>query len=222
VSGLDGLRLVLVDDHALVRAGMRALLVSLGAEVVAEAGDGVAALQVIGRLRPALVLLDVSMPGMSGLETARRIAKQHPRTRIVMLSMYGDSEYVRQAFVAGAVGYLLKSAERSELEMALTAVARGDVWLSPAISRSVLTQLLRGQVPPDPGASSIEHLTPRQREVLQLVVEGHSTKRIAQRLRISVKTVESHRAGIMERLDIHGVASLVRFAIRAGIVRLES
>jgi DNA-binding NarL/FixJ family response regulator len=222
MTGLSGLRILIADDHGLVRAGIRSLFESLGVEVVAEAGDGVEALRLIAQLHPAVVLMDVSMPGMNGLEAARRVARQHPHTRVLMLSMHADGEYVRQALVAGAAGYLLKSAERGELEMALTAVARGDMWLSPAVSRLVIAQLLRVPHALESGSGSIEQLTPRQREVLQLVVEGHSTKKIAQRLQISMKTVETHRAQIMERLDIHNVASLVHYAIRAGLLRPET
>jgi DNA-binding NarL/FixJ family response regulator len=215
------LRILLADDHGLVRAGMRSLLERLGVEVVAETGDGTGALRLIGQLRPAIALMDVSMPGMNGLEAARRAVKGYPRTRILMLSIHADTEYVRQALVAGAAGYLLKSAEPDELEMALKAVAGGDLWLGPTTSRSVIGQLLRIPRALESGAGSIEPLTPRQREVLQLVAEGHATKTIARRLQISVKTVETHRAQIMDRLNIHNVASLVHYAIRTGIIRLE-
>jgi DNA-binding NarL/FixJ family response regulator len=218
-AGLNGLRIVLVDDHRLVRAGLRALVESLGVEVVAEAGDGVEALQLIGQFHPAVALMDISMPGLNGLEAARRVVKEHPSTRVVILSMHADSEYVHQALLAGAAGYLLKTAERAELEMALRSVARGEVWLSPAIGRTVIGQLSRAPHAFERSADSIEQLTPRQREVLQLVAEGHSTKKIAQRLQLSVKTVETHRAQIMNRLDIHTVAGLVLYALRVGVIR---
>ncbi len=218
---MTGLRVLLADDHGLVRAGLRSLLEALGNEVVAEASDGVEALRLIGKLHPAVALMDVSMPGMNGLEAASRATKHHPQTRVLMLSMHTDTEYIRQALVAGAAGYMLKSAGSTELEMALTTVASGDVWLSPVISRPVITELLRAPRSTEGGSRPSERLSPRQREVLQLVAEGHSTKEIAHRLQISAKTVDSHRAQIMERLELHGVASLVHYAFRTGLVRPE-
>jgi DNA-binding NarL/FixJ family response regulator len=215
------LRILLADDHALVRAGMRALLNEVsGMEVVAETGDGLEALRLIGETKPDLALIDISMPGLNGLEVAARAGKEYPATRIVMLSMHVDEEFVRRALVSGAVGYLLKNAGRDELEMALRAVARGDIWLSPGISRRIAEAYARGEKPPAEGV--FEVLTPRQREVLQLVAEGLSTKEIARRLDLGVKTVETHRTELMQRLGIHGVAGLVRYAIRAGIVHPES
>jgi DNA-binding NarL/FixJ family response regulator len=206
-------RILLADDHTLVRAGMRSLLESLPkVEIVGEVGDGLKALQLIGRLHPDVALMDVSLSGMNGLEAARRAFKRYPRTRVVMLANHADQEQVSEALVAGVAGYLLKSAEPAELAMALSAVGRGEVWISPGVSRAVVGTLARYKL------QRAETLTPRQREVLQLVAEGHSTKDIARRLRISAKTVDTHRAQIMERLDIHRVAGLVRYAIRAGIV----
>ena len=211
---MKNVRLVLAEDHRLVRAGIRALLENFrGIEIVGEATCGGDALRLVAQHQPDVVLLDISMPGLNGIDTARRSAAQHPRTRILMLSMHADKEYVRQSFVAGASGYLLKDADPGELEMAIRAVARGEVWLSPAISRAVVDSLAEA-----PAAARSEPLTSRQREVLQLIAEGHSTKQIASRLHISTKTVEAHRAQIMDRLDIHHTAGLVHYAIRAGIV----
>jgi DNA-binding NarL/FixJ family response regulator len=216
------LRIVVAEDHALVRAGLRSLLESIPwLDVVGEAANGNDALLLIAQLRPDMVLMDISMPGLNGLEATRRATKAHERTRVVMLSMHADEEYVRQALLAGATGYLLKNSERSELEMALRAAARGDLWLSPAISRAVIPTLMR-KFAASAARSPLERLTSRQREVLQLVAEGNTTKAIAQRLRLSVKTVETHRANLMERLEIHDLAGLVRFAIRVGIIELGS
>jgi DNA-binding NarL/FixJ family response regulator len=216
---VSALRILLADDHALVRAGIRALLESLdGVEVVGEASDGQEALRLIGEQHPDLALLDISMPRLNGLEAAARIAKEYPRTRVIVLSMHADDEYVYRAFRARAAGYLLKNADRSELELAVRAVARGDAWLSPAVSKKVIAAFSHGERIEDPA----EVLTPRQREILQLVAEGQSTKEIAQRLNLSVKTVESHRSQLMERLGIHDVPGLVRYAIRLGIVRVET
>jgi DNA-binding NarL/FixJ family response regulator len=206
----------LADDHALVRAGFRALLQSLGdIEVVAEASDGNDALRLIEVHQPGLVLLDIAMPGLSGLEIAARIAHDFPNVRVIILSMYANEEYVLQALRVGAAGYLLKDAGTSELELAVKAVARGESYLSPAVSRHVIEDYVR-RVSSQP--SSLDRLTLRQREVLQLIAKGYTTKEIAQTLNISVKTVETHRAQLMKELDIHDVAGLVRYSIRVGLV----
>jgi DNA-binding NarL/FixJ family response regulator len=215
------MRILLADDHALVRAGMRALLDELpGMQVVAETGDGQEALRLIGEQKPDLALIDISMPGLNGLEVAARARKESPFTRIIIVSMHVDNEFVRRALASGAAGYVLKNADRGELEMALSAVARGHTWLSPEISRRIAETYVRGGTAPTDGPFDV--LTPRQREVLQLVAEGLSTKQIAGRLGLGVKTVETHRTELMERLGIHGIAGLVRYAIRAGIVHPES
>jgi len=215
------LRILLADDHALVRAGLRALLSELaGVEVVAETGDGLEALQLIREKKPDLVLLDIAMPGLNGLEVASRVAKEQPRTKVIIVSMHGDDESVRRALLSGASGYLLKHSDRAELELAVRAVARGDTWLSPAVSKKVVAAFAEGARPAASGP--FEMLTPRQREVLQLIAEGLSNKEIAHRLGLGVKTVDTHRTEMMERLGIHGVAGLVRYAIRVGLVRPES
>jgi DNA-binding NarL/FixJ family response regulator len=219
---MSSLRLLLADDHALVRAGMRALLNELpGVEVVAETGDGREALRLVREKRPDIALIDISMPGLNGLEVAMRIVHDHPTTRVIIVSMHGDDESVRRALVAGAAGYLLKNSDRSELELALRAVARGDTWLSPSLTKRVVAAYTQGTPQPSEGGA-FATLTPRQREVLQLVAEGHSNKEIASRLNVALKTVETHRTELMERLGIHGVASLVRYAIQVGLVRPES
>ncbi len=216
------IRVVLADDHALVRAGIRALLENIeGVSVVAEASDGRAALRAVADHRPDVVLMDIAMAGLNGLEAAARLAREHPAVRVVMLSMHANEEYVLRALQAGAIGYLLKDADTAELELAVRAAARGEAYLSPAVSRHLIADYMRrvGQTP-QPAESlsySLSLLTPRQREVLQLIAEGRTTREIARLLNISVKTVETHRAQLMERLDIHDVASLVRYAIRAGL-----
>ncbi len=215
------LRVLLADDHALVRAGMRSLLADVpGVEVVAEAGDGHEAMQLIRATTPDIALVDISMPTLNGLEVATRVQKEFPRTRVVMVSMHTDHEFVRRALLAGAAGYLVKTADRAELETALRAVARGDTWLSPTISKKVAARDAHGVSLPVANGP-FEILTPRQREVLQLVAEGLSTKEIASHLNVSLKTVEAHRGELMDRLGIHGVAGLVRYAIRVGLVRPE-
>lgn len=206
-------RVLLADDHALVRAGLRALLERLpNVEVVGEAEHGAEAVKLAAQLRPDVVMMDVSMPILNGIEATRRTVKLRPRPRVLVLSMHDDPAYVRKALSAGASGYLLKTAPRRELELALAAVIRGEIWISPSIARSMVEDI--GRRPPNH-----DELTPRQREILQLIAEGHTTKQIARRLHIGVKTVETHRAQLMERLDIHNIAGLVRYAIRSGIIR---
>jgi DNA-binding NarL/FixJ family response regulator len=213
---LTTVRVLLADDHTLVRAGLRKLLESIpGMEVVGEAGDGLQLLEMVEKLQPQVVLMDIAMPGLNGLEATGRLIKAWPSTRVLILSMHQNAEYVRQALRQGAVAYLLKDAAPMELEWALAAVLRGETYLSPAVSKGVVSDYvhrLRNEEQP------ADALTPRQREVLQLIAEGQSTKEIARRLDLSVKTVETHRTQLMKQLDIHEVAGLVRYAIREGLV----
>jgi len=214
---MPSIRVILADDHTLVRSGMRALLDQLqGIEVVAEASDGRAAVELVERYRPHVVLMDIAMPELNGIEAAERIVRQHPDVRVILLSMHSDEAYVSKALDVGAAGYVLKNADAAELEMAVRAVARGDGYLSPAVARHVVRGAVRR------GDGDTTQLTPRQREILQLIAEGASTKQIAAKLGLSVKTVETHRAKLMERLDIHDVAGLVRYAIRAGFIAPEA
>jgi len=211
------MRVLVADDHTLVRAGLIALIAKLPEmEVVAEAADGREALRLVRDLQPDLVLMDIAMPGLNGLESAERIHGIHPKTKIIILSMHSNEEYVAQALKAGAAGYLLKDAATAELEMALKSVSMGQFYLSPAISRQVVDNLLHG------GPSGLDVLTPRQREILQLIAEGKSTREIAEVLHLSVKTVETHRAQLMDRLDIHETAGLVRYAMRKGLIPPDS
>lgn len=213
-------RILLADDHHLVRTGMRALLQSFpNVEVVGETGDGREAIELVQTLAPNIVLMDIAMPGLNGLDATARIVKEFPHTRVIILSMHANEEYVQQALRAGAAGYLLKNAAPEELGLAIQAVTRGETWLSPAISRLVVEEYLgaRGET-----AGPLAQLTPRQREILQLIAEGKTTKQIAAALAVSIKTVETHRTQLMERLGIRDVAGLVRFAIRHGLVRIDS
>lgn len=212
---MNATRVLVVDDHGLVRAGICALLNGLaGITVVGEAADGRAALCVAGEVHPDVMLVNISMPELNGLETTARVAREHPRTRVVVCSSHPDEDYVRRAFAMGAAGYLLKGADRAELELAVRAVARGEVWLSPSVSRAAVAALVRGEPAPGP----FELLTSRQREVLQLVAEGHSSKEIATRLGLGTRTVEAHRAQLARRLGVKGTPGLVRAAIELGIV----
>ena len=217
---MSRLRVLLAEDHTLVRAGIRALLESLeNVEVVGEASDGREALRLAATQHPDILLMDITMKELNGLEAAARLARERPAIRVIMLSMHADPVYVRQALQAGAAGYLLKGADVTELELALKAVTRGDVYLSPSISRDLVGNMLHGKPPAE---NPLDELTPRQREILQLVAEGRTTKEIAGRLDLSIKTVETHRAQLMERLDIHDVAGLVKFAIRAGLTQADT
>ena len=216
------MRVILADDHRLVRAGLRALLESFnGVKVLAECGDGLEALQQVAEHRPDVLLLDLSMPRLNGLEVARRVASVSPATKVLVLSMHAGPEYVAQALRANVAGYLIKDSAVTELRVALEALAEGRAYLSPAISQTILHGYLRTGKDPADALAELGQLTTRQREVLQLVAEGHSTRDIAERLHLSVKTVESHRMQLMDRLDIHDVPGLVRFAIRAGLVSAD-
>jgi DNA-binding NarL/FixJ family response regulator len=216
---LSNIRLLLADDHNLVRAGLRALLQSVGGvEVIAEAHNGREAVRLVGELHPDIVLMDIAMSELNGLEAAGQIIRDFPRVRVIMLSMHATEEYVVQALRVGASGYLLKNAGAAELEKAIKHVAQGETFLSPAVSRQVSDYIRRVGREGTP----LDRLSPRQREILQLIAEGNTTKRIAQTLNISVKTVETHRSQLMEQLDIHDVAGLVRYAIRCGLVTPET
>jgi len=208
-------RVLLADDHALVRAGIRALLQGLeGVTVVAETGNGAEVLELARTHRPDVVLLDISMPGLSGLDVSEQLERELPEVRVVVLSMHANEEYVLQALRSGAAGYMLKDSATAELELALKAVMQGETYLSPPISKQVVEGYVQRVGAEQPAS---EKLTPRQREVLQLIAEGLSTKEIAYRLELSVKTVETHRAQLMERLQIRDIAGLVKYAIRSGL-----
>lgn len=213
---MSGIRVLLADDHALVRSGIRLVIEKLdGVQVVAEATDGRRALELVEALRPDVALLDISMAELNGIEVTARIKGRFPQTRVVILSMHAGEEYVSQALRSGAAGYLLKDATPAELELALRAVARGETYLSPRVSGTVVERYLQSA---DPAAGPLERLTPRQREILQMIAEGRTTKQMAAQLGVSIKTVETHRALLMERLGIHDIAGLARFAVRTGIV----
>lgn len=213
---MKSIRVILADDHHLVRAGIRSLLESIeGVEVLADCGDGREALDLIDEHRPDVAVLDIGMPGLNGLEVARRVSQLSQTTRIIILSMYADPSYVRQALKAGVSGYLLKGAAVSELSLALSAVMQGEKYLTPKVSQTVVEGFLReGENDGEP----VEDLTLRQREILQLIAEGRSTREMAEMLDVSVKTIETHRSRMMDRLGIRDVPGLVRFAIRAGLI----
>ena len=212
------IRILLADDHALVRAGIRVLVEEIGGiEVVAEAGDGQEALSLIRAHSPDVVLLDIAMPLLNGFEVLDQAVPEFPDLRVIVLTVHETEEYALYAFRHGARGYLPKTAASAELAMAIKAVAAGETYLSPALSQKTFFHRVKKSI----DQTSFAELTPRQQEVLKLIAQGQSTKDIALTLDLSAKTVETHRAQLMARLDIHDVAGLVRYAIKTGLVGID-
>jgi DNA-binding NarL/FixJ family response regulator len=213
---MNAVRILIVDDHALVRAGLRRLVQELDdVEIIDEASDATAALAKIEACRPDIVMMDIGMPDINGLEATAQVKARFPDTRVVIVSMYCSEEDVLQALRSGASGYLLKNSAPAEIAIAIDAIKNGGVYLSPQVSKSVVDGYLdRVKI----SSQSSGTLSPRQREVLSLIAQGLSTKEIARQLGISGKTVETHRTQLMARLDIHEVAGLVRYAIKAGFI----
>ena len=216
---MTNIRVVLADDHSIVRAGIRSILQSLdGIDVVGEAVNGREALELVEKMQPDVFLVDISMSVMNGLEATVRVTKAFPKVRVIIFSMHTSEEYVLQALRSGAMGYLLKDAEAKEIEFAIRAVADGARYLTPSVSQHVLEAYMH-RLGSDVVVADV--LTSRQREILQLIAEGNALKVIASRLGLSVKTVETHRMRLMERLQIFDVPGLVRYAIRNGIISSE-
>jgi len=216
------IKVFLADDHAMVRQGLASVLASAPEiEVIGEAGDGQEALKKIRSIRPDVAVIDITMEGLNGLEVARRIRKSHPKIRVLILSIHSQEEYIIEAFKIGASGYLVKEAAVDELIAAIKAVYKGQAYLSPSIARRLIDDYLdKTQVP---HTESLEpRLTDRELEVLQLVAEGKSNSEIASLLNISIKTVSTHRAHIMKKLDIHDALGLAKYAIRKGLVQIDS
>lgn len=215
---MKSIRVLIADDHALVRAGIRALVERIkGVIVVAEAGKGSEAVQLLDQLQPNLMLLDITMPDGNGFDVLGHVAKKFPAIRVIVLTVHEAGEYAIRALREGAAGFLPKSAASTELEQAIHSVMNGDVYISPETSRKTLIEYGKGVSKRD----QLAKLSRRQREVLQLIAEGRTTKQIAQHLEISVKTVETHRSQLMTRLEIHDVAGLVRYAIIVGLIEVE-
>jgi DNA-binding NarL/FixJ family response regulator len=214
------IRVIIADDHHLVRQGLRALLEKADdIEVIGEATDGQEAVELVERLAPDVLVMDVAMPRLDGNQAIGRVRALGKATQVVMLSMYSDETLVRQALRNGAKGYLLKRSVTEELLLAVRAASRGEIYLSPAISRSIVADYLTLQKDTD-ACSPFERLTSREREVLQLIAEGHTNNAIAQILKLSVKTVEKHRANLMSKLNVHDLAGLIREAIKHRLVFL--
>lgn len=217
---MNPVRVLLADDHTLVRAGIRALVEAIeGAQIVAEAVNGRDAVAQARTHRPDLVIMDISMKDLNGIEATAQISSELPATRVLILSMHAAEEFVRRALKAGASGYIVKDSAPLELKLAIEAIMSDEIYLSSRISRHLVSAVLQNSA--EVGASSLDSLTARQREVLQMLAEGRSTKEIANALQVSVKTVESHRSGLMQRLGIYDVAGLVVFAARNKLISLE-
>ena len=218
---MKSIRVLLADDHELVLAGIRSLLQEIeGIQIIAEAHNGREAVALTMEHRPELVVMDISMPELNGIEATIQIKTQLPTTQVLILSMHTTEDFVRRAIKAGASGYLIKDSPPLDLKLAIEAIARNEIYLSPRVSRHVVSAFLNGGSGEQTG-KSLDQLTPRQREILQLIAEGKSTKAIAFQLDVSVKTVETHRAALMERLKINDVAGLVLYAVRYGLVSVD-
>lgn len=214
------IRVVLADDHTLVRAGIRALAEAIeGVQIVAEAVNGRDAVALARLHRPDLVIMDISMKDLNGIDATAQISSELPATRVLILSMHAAEEFVRRALRAGASGYIVKDSAPLELKLAIEAIMGDEIYLSSRISRHLVSAVLQNSA--EEGSSSVDSLTLRQREVLQMLAEGRSTKEIANALQVSVKTVESHRSGLMQRLGIYDLAGLVVFAARNKLISLE-
>ena len=208
------IRILLADDHLVVREGLRSLLEAAGFKVVGEARDGREALKLARMLEPEVTVMDIGMPALNGVDACRELLREVPEMRIIVLTMHGEDAYVIEALRSGARGYVLKTQAGSDLVRAIGEVTQGRIYLSPSVSSAVVQAFLAGSTSPaDP-------LTPREREVLQLVAEGRSTKEVAGILGVSVKTAETHRTRLMTKLDIHHTAGLVHYAIRRGLIRV--
>jgi DNA-binding NarL/FixJ family response regulator len=218
---MNSIRVLIADDHAIVRDGVRALLaLSEDITVVGEAANGQQAVELARTLSPDVILMDIAMPGLGGLEATIEIRKDNPQAKILVLTQYEDREYIRRFLKAGVSGYVLKKAAGSELTTAIRAVSRGGLVLDPDVAREAMREQ-GGSAASGQAADPYEALTDREKQVLKLVAEGHSNKEVAELLDISVKTAMSHREHIMQKLDLHSRTDLIRFAIQQGVIRVE-
>lgn len=214
------IRLVLADDHPVVRKGIRSCLTSPDLEIVGEAVDGLEAVAKVKELKPDIVLMDIDMPKMSGLDATRQLRKENPEVRVLILSIHSNKQYVLQIIQSGAQGYVLKDASPTDLVKAIESICSGEAFFSPDISQIVLNQYLAEATSGDE-ESGTGRLTSREREVLSMIAEGQSNKEMASKLGVGVRTIETHRERVMDKLNIHTVAGLTKYAIANGIARLE-
>lgn len=214
---MNKIRVLLADDHTILREGIRALLDDQAdIEVIGEAEDGQSTVKMVAKLKPDVVIMDIAMPLLNGLEATRQIQRDYPQVKVLILTMHENEEYIRQVLAAGALGYVLKDAAARDLLGAIRAVHQGEAVLSPAITRLVIEDYLRwGDIRP---ADTSNGLTPREREVLQLIAEGYTNKEIAEILSLSVKTIQSHRTNLMSKLDLHDRGELIKYAIQKKII----
>jgi two-component system, NarL family, response regulator NreC len=216
------IKILLADDHKIVRDGLRSLIEKQpDMQVIAEACDGRTTVQLVRELMPNIVIIDIGMPDLNGIEATRQIVGDMPSVKVIALSMHADRRFVLRMLEAGASGYLLKDSAFDELHLAINTVTQGKIYLSPAIAGIVVEDFVRHVPQTNPVQMTVE-LTPREREVLQLLAEGKTTKQIASNLNVSVKTVETHRRQVMEKLDIHSVAELTKYAIREGLTSMDT
>ena len=217
------IKVLLADDHTILRKGLRSLLeTEKGIEVLDEAEDGREAVSKVEALHPDVVVMDIAMPGLNGLEATRQIKKLYPEIQVLILSMHTNEEYIFQTLRAGASGYLVKKAAPRDLVLAIHAAMRGESFLSPSISKTIIDEYIRKAEKTGEEDDPFEKLTGREREILQLLAEGISNREISKKIHISVKTVETHRAHIIEKLNLHNATDLTKYAIRKGLIRLES
>ena len=214
---MNKIRVLLADDHTILRDGIRALLDDQAdIEVIGEAEDGLSTVKMVAKLKPDVVIMDIAMPMLNGLEATRQIQRDYPQVKVLILTMHENEEYIRQVLAAGALGYVLKDAAARDLLGAIRAVHQGEAVLSPAITRLVIEDYLRwGDIRP---ADTSNGLTPREREILQLIAEGYTNKEIAEILSLSVKTIQSHRSNLMSKLDLHDRGELIKYAIQKKII----
>jgi two-component system response regulator NreC len=214
------MKILLADDHKLMREGLRMLLENLhGMTIVGEAGDGISAVRMARKLKPDLVLMDIAMPDLNGIEATRRIMTESPGVKVVALSMHADMRFMKHMFAAGAAGYVLKGSAFEEVAAAIKTVAAGRIYISPHITDQVLAEYVKQLTTPSAGAES--PLSGREREVLQMLAEGKSSRKVAERLHVSVTTVDTHRKHIMDKLGFRSIAELTKYAVREGLTSLD-